>query len=476
MARPCPPQTAAEHRLRSLLFIWTLVLCGFALPAALNAQTPENRPNIIFILSDDHRWDYLGSAGHPFVRTPHLDRLAREGARFTNAFVTTSLCSPSRASFLTGRYPQGHGVQNNFTKWDESNVTFLEPLKRAGYRTAFIGKWHMPGGIPDLPGADLFITFDHVAGQGAYYGTPYIVNGERIPLGEEVMPGITAEGYITKDLTDMALAFIDQQLDTPFVLYLSHKAAHLPMTPPEETKGRHSDIPIAIPEEADNWVSFANGNYVHLLWGQLRTYIRAYAETIEAMDAEIGRLLTRLDELGLTDNTIVVYAGDNGYLWGEHRQIDKRWAYEDSIRIPFLVRYPDGLSDPGEPVEDMVLNVDLAPTLLDLAGLDIPDIMDGESLLPRIRGEAPVDRADWLYSYFADYPYRVPSLNALRTERYKLVRYDRGKSPELYDLDQDPEERANLAQDPAHRSVFERLSSRMDDLIRDISSTEEAAP
>ncbi len=450
----------------SLAALTALALLVLAPLGASAQNTADQRPNIIFILSDDHRWDYLSSLDHPFVRTPHLDRLADEGVLFSNAFVTTSLCSPSRASFLTGRYPHGHGVQNNFTRWDENNVTFLEHLGTAGYRTAFIGKWHMPGGIPALRGVDLFITFDHVAGQGAYYGTPYIVNGERIPLGEPVMPGLTAEGYITRDLTDMALAFIEAaNTDTPFALYLSHKAAHLPMTPPPSTVGAHAQTPVQLPDEADSWVAYANGNYVHLLGGPLEDRLRAYAETIEAMDTEIGRLLDRLDALGLTRNTLVVYAGDNGYLWGEHRQIDKRWAYEPSIRIPFVVRYPAGLDDPGRRVGEMALNIDLAPTLLDLAGLQVPAIMQGRSLRPLMENRPVAWRRDWLYAYFADYPYRVPSLQALRAERYKLVRYDRGLPPELYDLETDPEERRNLANDPAHQSLFERLSRRLDTLV-----------
>ncbi len=423
------------------------------------------RPNIVFILADDHRWDALGVMGHPFIDTPNLDRIAAEGVLFENAFVTSSLCSPSRASFLTGLYPQRHGVQNNFTPWDNANVTFFEPLKEAGYSTAFIGKWHMPGGIPELRGVDDFITFDHMGGQGAYYDTPFIANGERLVVGESPLPGVELSGYITEDLTELSLAWIEQHRDKPFALYLSHKAVHLPMTPSSDWDGRYDGEPVQLPPEADSWLAFADGNFKHFLWDPLEAKMRDYAETAAAMDEQIGRLLTRLDELGLADNTVLIYAGDNGYLWGEHRLIDKRWSYEESIRIPFLLRYPRRLVEPGRRHSSMVLNLDLAPTLLELAGVAPPQAMQGKSLVPIIDGDDSPVRDAWIYKYFEDFPYPVPDQTALRTERYKLVDYKRGRKDELFDLSDDPLEKNNLIDEPERAAQVQALRARLASMV-----------
>ena len=196
-------------------------------------------PNIVFILTDDHRWDALSSMGHPFLQTPNLDRLADEGILFESAFVTTSLCSPSRASFLTGQYAHTHGVVTNHTPWDNRNVTFLERLSAAGYETAFIGKWHMPGdGLPELRGVDRFVSFTREGGQGVYYGCPLIIDG-----AETERPG----RYITEDLTDLALDFISKERQKPFCLYLSHKAVHFGFRPPPHLKGRYRHVGLALP-------------------------------------------------------------------------------------------------------------------------------------------------------------------------------------------------------------------------------------
>ncbi|MDE0951157.1 MAG: sulfatase [Halioglobus sp.] len=427
-------------------------------------------PNIVFILSDDHRWDAMGVMGHPFIDTPNLDRIADEGVLFENAFVTSSLCSPSRASFLTGMYPQQHGVQNNFTAWDNSNVTFFEYLKEAGYNTAFIGKWHMPGGIPKLRGVDEFITFDHMGGQGAYYGTPFIFNGEHLAVGESPLPNVELSGYITEDLTELALAWITQNRDRPFALYLSHKALHLPMTPSADWSGRYDNEPVVLPPEADSWLAFADGNFKHFLWDPLEAKMRDYAETAAAMDEQIGRVLDQLDELGLADNTLLIYAGDNGYLWGEHRLIDKRWAYEESIRIPFLVRYPARLREPGRRNSSMVLNQDLAPTILEMAGLAVPAAMQGESLAPLIDGTDESVREAWIYKYFEDFPYPVPEQTALRTDHYKLITYKRGRGDELFDVITDPREQHNLINEPAMQVHLETMRAEMAAQLQTIES------
>jgi len=219
------------------LALWML---GSAGPA--RAEHAE-LPNIIFILVDDQRWDHMGNMGHPFLETPHMDRLASEGIRFNNAFVTTSLCSPSRASFLTGQYAHTHGVQNNFTPWRNENVTFIEGLKEVGYDTAFIGKWHMPGRLPELRGVDEFVTFTVRGGQGQYFSCPLVVNGKPEP---------SRKPYITEELTDRALEFMARDRDAPFFVYLSHKAVHHDFLPPPELKGRYDGVDLGLPPEADS--------------------------------------------------------------------------------------------------------------------------------------------------------------------------------------------------------------------------------
>jgi len=413
----------------------------------------DARPNIIFILTDDHRWDALSIAGHPMVQTPNLDRLSREGIRFENAFVTTSLCTPSRASFLTGQYAHTHGVQNNLTPWQNDNVTFLELLKKGGYETAFIGKWHMPGKLPRLRGVDRFITFTVQAGQGRYFDCPLIVDGKEVP---------SRKRYITTELTDYALEFIDRPHDNPFCLYLSHKAAHHQFRPPPQIAGIYKDQPVPLPPEADTWVSMNPDLLYCGLLGPLERTYRNYMETLHATDLEIGRLLDLLDKRGVADDTIVVYFGDNGFFMGEHRLMDKRWPYEESIRVPAIIRAPRHVTKRGRTAGQMVLNIDLAPTLLDLAGLPIPPEMEGRSMVPYLQDENTPGRSAWLYEYFPDFPYRVPGIRAVRSERYKYIEYQSDRPRELFDLSKDPREMHNLAQTPAGRDRIPALKALLE--------------
>ncbi|WP_286272873.1 sulfatase family protein [Thalassotalea hakodatensis] len=450
-----------------------LVLISLIVPSITTSVIAEEiehkKPNIVFILADDHRWDYLSVMDHPFIETPSIDSIANEGVLFENAFVTSSLCSPSRASFLTGQYPQQHGVQNNFTVWDNKNITYFEPLKAAGYATAFIGKWHMPGGLPKLRGVDQFISFEHHGGQGAYYGTPYIVNGKKLKLNESPVEGVEISGYITDDLTNFANKYIEDNKDRPFALYLSHKALHLPMTPDAEAAGRYDDVEITLPREADSWLAFADGNFKHFLWDPLEEKMKDYAETAVAMDQQIGLVLAKLDELGLSGNTIVVFAGDNGYMWGEHRLIDKRWSYEESMRIPFIIKYPNGIKNPGRRSQEMLLNLDMAPTFLALAGLEVPEQMQGKSAVAVLEDKPDSLRDAWLYKYYEDYPYPVPEQLALRTKRYKLIDYKRGKKDELFDLKNDPLEQTNLIDDPSMQTIYQELKERLIEMEAEVS-------
>ena len=445
-------------RRQSLKTLGSAALMGLLGPAwtrPLRAQ--ETRPNVIFILTDDHRWDAFSCMGHPFIQTPNLDRIANEGLLFENAFVTTSLCSPSRASFLTGNYAHSHGVVTNHTPWNNDNVTFLELLKQAGYDTAFIGKWHMPGkSLPKLRGLDRFISFTKEGGQGVYNDCPLIIDGVETPR-----PG----KYITEDLTDFALEFIEQPRQNPFCLYLSHKAVHFGFRPPDHLNHLYDNVDLKLPPESDPWNTLTND---HLFVGApvpMTMLYRNYCETVVSVDEQVGRLLNRLEETNQLDNTIIIYAGDNGHFWGEHKLYDKRLAYEESIRIPFMVRYPGLIKDPGRRVRQMILNIDLAPTLLDLLGVPVPDKMQGQSLKSMIMSADAPGRASWLYEHFPVFPIPIPGITAVRTDRYKYIEYQNNVRPaELFDLEKDPREMLNLLKTPQGQSRVEEMKKEMERL------------
>jgi N-acetylglucosamine-6-sulfatase len=425
------------------------------IPKSLRAKSDQ--PNIIFILTDDHRWDMLGCMGHPFLKTPAIDSLAENGTLFENAFVTTSLCSPSRASFLTGQYAHTHGVKNNLTYWKNDNITFLELMKQSGYDTAFIGKWHMPGKLPDLRGVDRFVTFTAIGGQGKYFNCPMIVDGKEVP---------SRKPYITEELTDYALEYINQKHDNPFCMYLSHKAVHYEFHTPEKYNSMYRDDEPVFPPEADDWVYLKYGRVFTGFMERMSTLYRNYCQCVTALDDQLARVFSRLEELGIADNTVIVYAGDNGYFWGEHRLFDKRWAYEESIRVPFIVKHPAIAGAKNRRVEQMALNIDLAPTILDMAGVPVPGNMEGESLMPIIKDNEIEGRDAWLYEYFKDFPYRVPDIRAVRTDRYKYITYLNSKRSELYDLQKDPREMKNIIGTSEGKQVLPGLQKRLRTLVK----------
>ncbi len=431
-------------------------LAGAGLPGLLRSQPAfGKRPNIIFILSDDHRWDHLSILDHPFIKTPQLDRMARQGVLFENAFVTTSLCSPSRACFLTGLYAHSHGVKNNLTPWNNSNVTFLEMLKSFGYDTAFIGKWHMPGELPELKGVDHFVTFTVQGGQGRYFDCPLVVNGKPEP---------SRKPYITEELTDRSLEFIEKSRDNPFCLFLAHKAAHHQFLPPPEYAGMYDEVELNLPPEADPWITTTKGHMFYGTLGPMSLQYRNYCETLTALDAEIGRVLDKVEEMGIAEDTAIIYAGDNGYFWGEHGLVDKRWPYEESIRAPYIVQYPRLISRPGIRADQMITNVDLAPTALEMAGVRPPDYMEGESHRRILLDPSASGREAWLYEYFRDYPYNVPSHFAVRTKTHMYIEYTTGRGPELYNIVKDPREKKNLIGTPEGEKLKPRLKSMLEDL------------
>lgn len=392
-------------------------------------QTKKSElPNIVFVLSDDHRYDFSGFAGHPFIETPSLDELASEGVLFNRAYVSTALCSPSRASFLTGVSPYQHGVWNNFTPWSEQNRTFFEYLDAVGYNTAFIGKWHMPGGeLPDIAGLDHFVSFTNLGGQGTYEWNPMIVNGVEVP---------SRTRYIATELTNYAIEWMGEQTE-PFALYLSHKSVHASFQPDEPDIGRYETKDAGVPDGSHLWSTHTRNQYVHLTSTPLDVSIKRYGEAIHSMDRQIGRLLDELESKGLKDNTLVIYTSDNGYQWGEHELTDKRWAYEESIRVPFIMRLPGTSKHQGIVNDSLVANTDVAATFLDAAGIERPSYMEGESLLRLLQDPAIRWRDAFFYSYFYEPPYPTPTSFTLVTERFKLIETD-WQGYELYDLEADP--------------------------------------
>jgi N-acetylglucosamine-6-sulfatase len=432
-------------------------LRGFIVAVAIwmtcgHAVADAKRPNVILVLTDDQRHDAMGCAGHPFLKTPHMDRLAREGVRFTRAFVTTSLCSPSRASFLTGAHAHKHGVWNN-RGGDPDSALAQWPalLKKAGYETAYIGKWHMAKHDRPRAGFDRWVSF---RGQGRYSGNRLNVDGKAVATTE----------YVTDVLTDHAVEFLSKERDRPFAMILSHKAVHGPFTPAQRHARLFEDETIKLElhpgEKLDEKPQ----------WGRKRpkdweALIRGYLRSLVAVDESVGRVLEELDRQKITDDTIVIFTSDNGYFFGEHGGLwDKRAAYEPSIRIPLLMRYSRKVP-PGTTNDDLVLNLDVAPTLLELCGVDIPQTVQGRSWMGALRGER--GRDSFLYEYFRERDVRFdrPSVIALRTREWKLITYPErtnGVTVELYDMRSDVDELHNLALAPAHQATVKRLRAELE--------------
>jgi len=460
------------------------------------------RPNIVFMLSDDHRSGTMGCEGHPWAQTPALDRLANEGVRFANAFVTTSLCSPARASFLTGMYARRHGVLDNATALSPDVPSLASALTASGYDSIYIGKYHM-GDQRSRPGFTRSATY---VGQGVYHGSEFLVDGK----------SERTERWIDDVATDYAVEFLREDRDHPFFLTIGFKAAHGPPMAPKDLRSLYEGETLPAPPNADaltpfprkrelrdlmnrdqigsrdfttpeDWAADPSRRHRDLWQGKL---LRAagvsklsevpnwlgpdlanYHRQIHSIDRNVGRILDVLDELEVADNTIVVYASDNGLLNGEHGLRFKRVAYESSMRIPLIFRYP-GAGDGGRTVAPLVLNIDLAPTLLDFAGLPAPEAMQGVSWRPLLetrQSTDPDDGYEWreafLYEYTHERGYFNPALFAARTDRWKLIRYPGYPSwTELFDLHSDPYELANLAADPEHGSTLETMTGLLEEL------------
>jgi N-acetylglucosamine-6-sulfatase len=454
-----------------------LVVAFAAALAAVAAATPPARQaprNIVFILSDDHRYDFMGfmERAPAWLETPNLDRMAAGGAHVRNAFVTTSLCSPSRASILTGQYAHRHGVVDNTSPIPPGTTFFPERLQAAGWRTAFIGKWHMGEESDDpRPGFDRWVSF---RGQGVYVDPLLNIDGRQQQF----------QGYTTDILTDQAIAFLRERSaegDQPFFLLLSHKAVHAEFVPAERHAGRYADAAIPYPPTMANteanyrnkpqWVQeqrygWHGVDYAYHGALDFDTFYRRYAETLLALDESVGRVIDYLEESGLDESTLVVYMGDNGFSLGEHGLIDKRHAYEESIRVPLLAWAP-GYITPGSAVEPVVRNIDIAPTILSLAGVRDMGVIDGQSFLPALRGQALAAPGELLYEYYWEYAFpHTPTTFALRGDRFKYIFYHGlWDISELYDLRTDPEERFNLIFTPTHDDTVRAMRNRLFDRL-----------
>ena len=445
-------------------------------------QLPGAKPrNVVFILSDDHRYDAMSFLGHQFAQTPVMDSLAKNGAYVKNALVTTALCSPSRASILTGLYTFRHRVIDNNRPIPPGTVYFPQYLQNAGYATGFIGKWHM-GGESDKPqpGWDRWVSF---AGQGEYLPpTPdYTLNVDGARVKQK--------GYITTELTDYAIDWLKQQkpAEKPFFLYLSHKAVHANFTPEEKYENSFKDLTFKRPaseletasdplkprwlrEQRNSWHGVDFPYHSEL---DIELYYKRYCETLRSVDDSIGRVLQQLKDMGIYEETLVIYMGDNGFMFGEQGLIDKRVAYETSMRVPMLAQCP-AIIKGGTVLDEMIANIDVGPTIMEAMALKTPPHMDGKSFLPLVRGESIPWREQFLYVYYweKNFP-QTPTTFALRTPQAKYITYyGLWDSDELYDLTKDPGESRNLINDPAHAAKAKRMEDKLYKMMGELGGME----
>lgn len=451
------------------------------------------QPNVLFVLCDDLRWDALGCAGNAHVKTPNIDRIAREGILFKNAFCTTSLCSPSRASILSGLYAHTHGVVNNFTEFPENFPSFHHKLHDAGWDTAYIGKWHM-GEDNDNPRPGFDYWASH-KGQGKYFGTEFNINGRRE----------MHTAYYTHVVTDLAANWLKQPRTKPFLLMLGHKAPHSFYFPEPKYSNVFDHVTIPYPDTAfhlegkPDWVKQRLDTW-HGIYGPLFEWrkvfpdrrpeavkdfsamTRAYWGTILSVDDSMGRLMQTLQDQDQLDKTVIVFMGDNGLLNGEHGMVDKRTMHEASIRIPILARYPPIFKQPRT-LEQMTLTVDIAPSIVELCGLPPLKKIHGQSFVKLAQGKTSKGRVafHYEYNYEKQFPY-TPNVRGVRTDDWKYIHYPHGDgSPdkhqaELYNLKNDPEERHNLIADPQCAGKVKELQKELAKLLKSTGALPDKMP
>jgi arylsulfatase A-like enzyme len=487
---------------RALAALLLIVACA---PAQPGSQAPQNtqHPNIIFLYADDHAAHAISAYrgllryGIQLPETPNLDRLASEGMLFVNSFVTNSICAPARATVLTGQYGHLNGVMTNNEPIHPTTLTFPKLLQEAGYRTAIFGKWHLrsrPEG---------FDRFEILAGQGPYYN----------PTLASATDTVSYTGYTLDVVTDRAFGWLDEvSRERPFMMMLSFNGPHrwwdpgpaqlamyrdtlfeVPSTFWDSGAGRASparnteltiahdmiprDLKVVPPTNltADQlalWNAHYEPENARLraaapvgdsltIWKYQR-YIADYMRVIAALDEQVGRVLSELDRRGLSDNTVVVYSSDQGFFLGDHGWFDKRWMYEESLRTPLIIRWP-GIVTPGSRNSDLVMNLDLAETFLEMAGAPIPAAMQGASLVPLLRGDRPPDWRDAIYYQYFEYPgwHAVRRQYGVRTHTHKLIHYYEVNEWELFDLERDPEELRSVYTDPAYAAVRGALEAKL---------------
>jgi N-acetylglucosamine-6-sulfatase len=470
-------------------FDYKIILLVFSFSSFLCAQEKlhnknSKKPNFLFVLVDDQPFDAIGySKRYHFLSTPNMDRLYREGAIIKNFFVTQSICSPSRASFLTGTYPHIHGVNQNNRyvdpKWDEF-APYSVHLQNAGYQTAHVGKIHMAhfkGKDHIRPGFDYWFSF---IGQGKYFDPFVNDNGEEYQV----------KGYMTDILTNKAIKWLKEKRNPkkPFSLNLWHKAVHQPHLPAKRHEDLYKGLELPTPPYETHKETFKGKPE----WQRKKTFGFDWKKNVPlpkelpeqdwpinydrnmqllrcllAIDESLGKVLDTLEEMGELDNTVIIYSSDNGYFMGEHTFLDKRLAYENSMRVPMLIRYPKHIKN-GTVIDELCLNIDVAPTILDFANLKIPKYMQGESMKNLLNGK---DQRNWrkafLFEYFVDtyWPYAGPNQIAVRTDRYKLIdNFLKDDIDELYDLVKDPGEMINLINSPEYQNVENELRDTAEDL------------
>lgn len=466
----------------------TFIIILFAVTSGYTQYAPVQQPggsmklvkvgnakprNIVFILSDDHRFDAMGfMKTQPFINTPNMDRMAKEGAHLKNAFVTTALCSPSRASILTGLYAHKHKVVDNNNPVAQELLFYPQYLQQVGYQTGFVGKWHMGGDFDDPQrGFDYWVSFK---GQGSYHPVPngLNVNGKKVPQ----------KGYITDELTDYAIDFLNtRKKDKPFMLYLSHKGVHAEFVPAARDSGAaakyefippknmeasvHKGAPMWLINQRNSWHGIEYPYHSSLDIGE---YYKKYAETLKGVDDSIGKVMAYLQEHGLLESTLIIYMGDNGFQFGEHGLIDKRTAYDASMRVPMLAYCPEMIK-PGTVVSEVVANIDVAPTFLEAAGLKAPSYMDGQSFYSMLQGKKPETwRTGLLYEYYWERNYPMtPTMHALMGDRYKYIHYNGiWDTDELYDLREDPLEINNLIRSEEHQTIIKDMNKQLFDIMK----------
>lgn len=428
--------------------------------SSLAADAPR-KPNFLFIYTDDQRWDAIGfvqkeqgdKARFPWLQTPNLDRLRSQGASFSNAFCTTSLCSPGRASLLTGQYTHSHGVTNNHTPLPVDSVTYANQLQQAGYYTGFVGKWHM-GDQSDRPGFNFSASF---RGQGKFYNCPLIIRKD----GEQKQ--VIADKWVDDASADYAIDFLRENKDRAFSLTVAFKSVHGPREPQADYKDAYAGENTKAVPNLQATAPFREEAAQKRPGNQTNEKVRDYFRTLTSADRSLGRLLDTLDQLGLDKNTIVVFTSDNGYYLGEHGLGDKRSAYDESMRLPFIIRSPFN-NVKGRTIEPFVLNIDIAPTLLDYAGVPVPKQMQGRSLRPLLEDKLPADwRKSFFYEYFYERNFRSPHILALRTEKEKIITYPgHPEWDEVYEVAKDPYELQNQFNNPAHAGLKQKLQQDLE--------------